>query len=59
MQRDLHDTLDSRPEGPVALWLLLAMIGVALGSAALITALAAAGTELAGVHYALQKVCIL
>ena len=59
MQCDLQHTFDSRAEGPIALWLLLAMIGIALGSAALIAALASSGTELAGAHYALQKVCIL
>ena len=59
MQCELQDTFDSRADGPVALWLLLAMIGIALGSAALIAALASSGTEVAGAHFALQKVCIL
>ena len=61
MQLDYsHDSaLDPRPRGPVALWLLLAIIGVVLGSAALVAALAGSGTELAGAHYALQKLCIL
>ena len=59
MQCDLQQTLDPRPDGLPALWLLLAMIGVALGSAALVAALASSGTEIAGAHYALQRACIL
>jgi hypothetical protein len=41
------------------LWLLLAMLGVVLGTAAVVAALAGAGTELAGVHFALRKVSLL
>ena len=60
MQRDMQQILlDAGPRGPVPLWLLLAMIGVVLGSAALVAALAGSTTELAGIHYALKKVCIL
>ena len=50
---------DSRTPGPMDLWLLLAIIGVVLGSAALIAALAGPGSDIAGVHLALGKVCIL
>ena len=54
-----HWVLDPGPRGPVALWMLLALIGVFLGSAALIAALAGSGPDLAGAHLALSKVCIL
>ena len=50
---------DARPRGAAPLWLLLAMAGVALGSVALVAALAGSGTELAGFHFALRKVSIL
>ena len=58
MQLDYPQALDPRPEG-ATLWLVLAMIGIALGSAALIAALAGSGTELAGAHLALRRVCLL
>ena len=51
--------LDSRTPTPIDLWVLLAIIGVVLGSAALIAALAGPGSDTAGVHLALGKVCIL
>ena len=54
-----HPALDAAPRGPVALWMLLALIGVILGSAALVAALAGSGPDLAGAHLALRKVCIL
>ena len=52
-----HIALDTGD--PVPLWLLLAVAGVVLGSAALVAALAGPTAEIAGIHYALQKVCIL
>jgi hypothetical protein len=58
MQRDLQ-RLPMASAGPVPLWLLLVIAGVALGSAALVAAVAGSATELAGVHFALQKVSIL
>ena len=54
MQRDPYP-----PELPLAPWVLLALIGVVLVAAALAAALSGSGTELAGAHFALKKVCVL
>lgn len=61
MHRDYpQDTaFDPRQGGPLPLWLMLAIVGVVLGSAALVAALAGSGAEVDATHFVLRKVSIL